>query len=331
VLAEVSEISRSVPRREKVTAARSSAADEQKTDGRCSGDVVVVVPSSSSSSSSSSRQCTMRGTLAELLDGDGADALGSDAVHAYEAAEAARAQAASDAAEGARRLEVARRQFAEYATARASEATAMAAKIAATRAVAVGRPVVDDEIVERVSELGEAAEAARAEAAAMAATAMEGVVVPAIDDAEGAGAKGGGVETTTTTTTTAAAAAADLGAEKDDEAEEPMETDAAVAGALGARAGAANATIDAGETDFTERAKFIPLRLDNDERKMLRLLEAALHVSEYTDKVDVMTFRSKTQRITKQLREICAIMCGLGAFSSHWFPYDRVAVVNADP
>jgi hypothetical protein len=108
---------------------------------------------------------------------------------------------------------------------------------------------------------------------------------------------------------------------------------AAIAVASDARAVAysANATIDAGETDFTERAKFIPLRLDNDERKMLRLLEAALHVSEYTDKVDVMTFRSKTQRITKQLREICAIMCGLGAFSSHWFPYDRVAVVNADP
>ena len=103
----------------------------------------------------------MRGTLAELLDGDGADALGSDAVHAYEAAEAARAQAASDAAEGARRLEVARRQFAEYATARASEATAMAAKIATTIALAEGRLVVDDEIVERVSELGEAAETAR--------------------------------------------------------------------------------------------------------------------------------------------------------------------------
>ena len=64
-------------------------------------------------------------------------------------------------------------------------------------------------------------------------------------------------------------------------------------------------------SSFAERAKYIPLRLDAEERKLLRLLEAALHVSEYTDKVDIMTFRSKTQRITKQLREICAIMSGL--------------------
>jgi len=35
---------------------------------------------------------------------------------------------------------------------------------------------------------------------------------------------------------------------------------------------------------------------------MLRLLEAALHVSEYTDKVDVLTYKSKTQRITSQLK-----------------------------
>lgn len=36
---------------------------------------------------------------------------------------------------------------------------------------------------------------------------------------------------------------------------------------------------------FRERAKFIPLRLSQDERRLLRLLEAALQVNEYTDKV----------------------------------------------
>lgn len=63
---------------------------------------------------------------------------------------------------------------------------------------------------------------------------------------------------------------------------------------------------------FVERAKFIPLRLTISERKYLRLLEAALQVSEYTDKIDTLGFGlSKAKRIVHQIREICAILSGL--------------------
>jgi hypothetical protein len=63
---------------------------------------------------------------------------------------------------------------------------------------------------------------------------------------------------------------------------------------------------------FLERAKHIPLRLTLNERKFLRLLEAALNVSEYTDKIDVIGFGlSKAKRIVSQIKELCAIMSGL--------------------
>ncbi|KAF8263948.1 hypothetical protein EI94DRAFT_1739579 [Lactarius quietus] len=60
---------------------------------------------------------------------------------------------------------------------------------------------------------------------------------------------------------------------------------------------------------FVERAKYIPLRLTFVERKYLRLLEAALQVSEYTDKIDTLGYGlSKAKRIVHQIRELCAIL-----------------------
>jgi len=63
---------------------------------------------------------------------------------------------------------------------------------------------------------------------------------------------------------------------------------------------------------FVERAKYIPLRLTLSERKFLRLLEAALSVSEYTDKIDTIGYGlPRAKRIVHQVRELCAILSGL--------------------
>ncbi|ORZ13459.1 hypothetical protein BCR42DRAFT_330614 [Absidia repens] len=60
-----------------------------------------------------------------------------------------------------------------------------------------------------------------------------------------------------------------------------------------------------------KRAKHVPLRLDAQERGMLRLLEAALNVSEYTDRIDIISYSNKAKRIVLQIKDICDIISGL--------------------
>jgi hypothetical protein len=63
-------------------------------------------------------------------------------------------------------------------------------------------------------------------------------------------------------------------------------------------------------TSILERSKFIPVRLSHEDRKMLRLLEAAMKVSEYTDKVDILA-SARAKRMHVQIRETCAILSAL--------------------
>jgi len=61
-----------------------------------------------------------------------------------------------------------------------------------------------------------------------------------------------------------------------------------------------------------DRSKYIPLRLLPHERQLLHLLTAALSVSEYTSRVDILpTHVSRTKRMVIQLKQICAILSGL--------------------
>ena len=60
-----------------------------------------------------------------------------------------------------------------------------------------------------------------------------------------------------------------------------------------------------------ERCKWIPLRLSSVERELLSFLEGALHVSEYTDNVDVMSRYNLASRIIGQMEDFCAMHSGL--------------------
>lgn len=64
--------------------------------------------------------------------------------------------------------------------------------------------------------------------------------------------------------------------------------------------------------NMRERAKYIPVRLTYEERKSLRLVNAAINVSDYTNVVD-LPFKSASKRQHTQLQQVVAFLSGLVA------------------
>lgn len=67
---------------------------------------------------------------------------------------------------------------------------------------------------------------------------------------------------------------------------------------------------------MSERAKYIPVRLTYEERKSLRLVNAAINVSDYTTAIDI-EFKNKSRRSHLQLQYIVAFLTGLLAATSY--------------
>lgn len=70
---------------------------------------------------------------------------------------------------------------------------------------------------------------------------------------------------------------------------------------------------------YLRKCSFVPMRLSEEERSLFVLLDAALRVSEYTDKVDVLSnYRmSNTQRILKELHHVFNVILGLYVASNY--------------
>jgi hypothetical protein len=62
---------------------------------------------------------------------------------------------------------------------------------------------------------------------------------------------------------------------------------------------------------FFSKCSHFPMRLDQKERVYLELLRGALDTSEYTDKVDVVSYYRKDNTIKSEIEELLAIISGL--------------------
>jgi hypothetical protein len=67
--------------------------------------------------------------------------------------------------------------------------------------------------------------------------------------------------------------------------------------------------------NFTEMAKYVPLRLEFEERRLLRLLESTIDSSEYTDRVEAappaVTAHQLHRHTATVLKNICSVLSGL--------------------
>ncbi len=78
---------------------------------------------------------------------------------------------------------------------------------------------------------------------------------------------------------------------------------------------------------YMENARYTPMRLTAQERRLLGVLESALRVSEYTDNVDTVSRKSKQLRIVEELEHLFATILGLMICSE---PVKGIELVGKD-